>query len=47
VCNGSLAAELKKAGRQAGEAKALTKPSVSAWVVNQLLLDVERPVMID
>jgi hypothetical protein len=34
----ALVAQLKKAGRQdeAGEAKALTKPSVSAWVVNQL-----------
>lgn len=34
----ALAARLKKAGRQAtaDEAKALQKPSVSAWVVNQL-----------
>ncbi len=34
----ALAAQLKKAGRkvEADEAKALTKPSVSAWVVNQL-----------
>jgi hypothetical protein len=34
----ALAAELKKAGRkaEADETKALTKPSVSAWVVNQL-----------
>ena len=34
----ALVAQLKKAGRQdeASEAKALTKPSVSAWVVNQL-----------
>jgi hypothetical protein len=34
----ALAAELKKAGRQADASatKALTKPSVSAWVVNQV-----------
>jgi len=34
----ALAAELKKAGRQteASATKALVKPSVSAWVVNQL-----------
>ena len=34
----ALAAQLKKAGRkaEADEAKALTKPSISAWVVNQL-----------
>jgi hypothetical protein len=34
----ALAARLKKAGQQteAAEAKALAKPSVSAWVVNQL-----------
>lgn len=34
----ALVAQLKKAGRQAeaNEAKALAKPSVSAWVVNQL-----------
>jgi hypothetical protein len=34
----ALSAQLKKAGRQpeAAEVKALTKPSVSAWVVNQL-----------
>lgn len=34
----ALAVELKKAGRQteASEAKALPKPSASAWVVNQL-----------
>ena len=34
----ALAAQLKKAGRQAegDEVKALAKPSVSAWVVNQL-----------
>ena len=34
----ALAAQLKKAGRQAeaSEAKALPKPSASAWVVNQL-----------
>src|SRR5215471_16158345 len=34
----ALAAEFKKAGRQAeaNETKALIKPSVSAWVVNQL-----------
>jgi hypothetical protein len=34
----ALSAQLKKAGRQpeAADVKALTKPSVSAWVVNQL-----------
>src|SRR5262245_46377336 len=34
----ALAAQLKKAGRQAeaDEVKALPKPSASAWVVNQL-----------
>jgi hypothetical protein len=34
----ALAAELKKAGRpaEASAVKALVKPSVSAWVVNQL-----------
>lgn len=34
----ALAAQLKKAGKQAdaAEVKALTKPSVSAWAVNQL-----------
>jgi hypothetical protein len=34
----ALAAQLKKVGKQAEaiEVKALVKPSVSAWVVNQL-----------